>query len=118
VIAALGAPAITSWASLLVLVFALWRVTRGGGGSAVQELSAANRVLEKRNHALGAEVRDLRIENGQLKQRTDFAAALGEYEQRAVAAAEQHEKRAAARAEATLRVLGLIADRLGPDGEK
>lgn len=68
------------WTSLGILAVTIWRITRGGGGSAVQELSAANRVLEKRNHQLGAEVRDLRVRVAELEQRTDFATALERHE--------------------------------------
>lgn len=100
-----GSGFILQWASLAVLAFTLWRITRGGGGSAVQELTAANRVLEKRNHELGAEVRDLRIEVEKLRQRTNFAAVM-----------EQHEQSAQKRAEGILTVLDLIASRLGSDG--
>lgn len=95
---------IIQWASLALLAFTLWRITRGGGGSAVQELSAANRVLEKRNHDLGAEVRDLRIEVEKLRARTDFAAVMA-----------QHEEQAQKRAEGILTVLDLIAGKLGTD---
>jgi hypothetical protein len=102
--AAIQATDITQWVALLVLVASVWRVTRGGGGTAVSELSTANRVLEKRNHELGAEVRDLRIEVAELRTRTDFAAVIA-----------QHEARAQQRNVAILAVLDLIAARLGPD---
>lgn len=81
-----------------------WRVSKGGGGSAVTELSKANEVLTHRVKELGDEVRDLRIENAKLKARTDYQAVISE-----------HEKRAQARHEAQLHVLELIASRLGPD---
>lgn len=87
-----------------VLLFVAWRISRGGAGAAVQELSEANRVLERRVHELGGEVRDLRIENASLKQRTDFAAVMAD-----------HERKAEHRSEAMLGVLNLIAARLGPD---
>jgi hypothetical protein len=103
-LAALHAADFTQWAALLVLAAGLWRLTRGGAGSAVSELSLANRVLEKRNHELGAEVRDLRIEVAELRTRTDFAAVIA-----------QHEERAQSRNVAILGVLDLIAARLGPD---
>src|SRR5581483_5079828 len=61
----------------------MYRLSRGGGGSAVNELAKANEVLTTRlreeRHAkeqLGGEVRDLRVELGELRGRTDFAAAL------------------------------------------
>jgi cell division protein FtsB len=88
-----------------------WRVSRGGGSAAVTVLSEANKVLENKMHEqqrkideLGAEVRDLRVENAELRSRTDYQAVINE-----------HEKRANERHGATLKVLELIAARLGPD---
>lgn len=118
----------------LLLVFGLavaWRVSRGGGGTAVQELSKANEVLTKRTHELGGEVRDLRVENERLRSRTDFAQALAPIMAAGVDAADQarqsqesilkllttHEERAEARFAKTTGVLGLIADRLGPEND-
>lgn len=90
--------------TVLVLVAGLWRLTRGGTGAAVQELTAANKVLEKRNHELGGEVRDLRIRVAELSTRTDFASVMAE-----------HERNAAQRTDSILAVLDLIAKRLGPE---
>lgn len=120
------AGSIPTWTLLVVALIAAWRVTRGGGGSAVSELSKANEVLDKRVHELGSEVRDLRVENADLAARTDFAASLFEHEQRSLTVLRQllgsHEERAVQRHEAGLRVLDLIAARLGPepngDGER
>lgn len=95
---------LSQWLLVAVAVFVAWRITSGGGGSAVQELSAANKVLTNRVHDLGSEVRDLKIENERLRQRTDFQAVLSD-----------HERRAQERHTATLGVLELIAARLGPD---
>ena len=91
-------------ATVCILVLGLWRVTRGGGGAAVQELTAANKVLERRNHELGSEVRDLRIRVAELTTRTDFAGVMAE-----------HERNAAERTDRILAVLDLIAKRLGPE---
>lgn len=96
--------AVVQWASLAILAFTLWRISRGGGGSAVQELTAANRVLERRNVELGAEVRDLRVKVAELEQRTDFSSVMRE-----------HERKAEQRTEKLLHVLDLIAQRLGPE---
>ena len=97
------------WVALVTALGISWRLTRGGGGSAVSELSAANQVLEKRNHELGAEVRDLRVENATLKARTDFQEQL----RPVLSAMELHEVRAQERHEKALVVLDLIAQRLG-----
>lgn len=67
---------LSGWLLLLLAAFVAWRISRGGGGTAVQELSAANQVLEKRVHELGGEVRDLRVENTALRARTDFQGSL------------------------------------------
>src|SRR5207253_9358680 len=92
-----------------------WRVSRGGGGAAVSELAIANKVLEERIHQLreeyqakvdmlGAEIRDLRVENAELRTRTDYKAVI-----------DGHEIRAEERAGRLLTVLDLIASRLGPE---
>lgn len=129
-VSAISWGAIGQWFAVLVLVLIAWRVTRGGAGSAVSELSKANEVLTQRVHDLGAEVRDLRVENATLKERTDVALALvpavreivstitasiEAHEARGLAALEQHERRAERRGTAGLNVLKLIADRLGPE---
>ena len=95
---------IPSWLTSVVILLAAWRISKGGAGSAVSELSAANRVLERRLHELGAEVRDLRIENEGLKQRTDFSSVMA-----------IHERNAQQRTEGILKVLDLIAGKLGGD---
>jgi hypothetical protein len=83
-----------AWLALAFALAVAWRISRAGGGSAVSELSKANEVLTRRVNELGAEVRDLRAANAELSTRTDFAQM---------------------RSAATLRVLDLIASRLGPD---
>lgn len=124
---------IPSWVLVALALFVAWRVSRGGAGSAVSELSEAGRVLEKRlaeeraaKEALGAEVRDLRVELGEVRGRTDFATALGAalapvlewtagHERRAQ---ERHEKMMETSTTNTSRVvaiLELVAERLGPE---
>jgi hypothetical protein len=107
-----------SWAQLitiftvLVVAFVIWR---GGGGTALSTLTEANRVLEKRVHELGAEVRDLKVENAELKGRTDVTMALAPMLEWSV----KHEERAQERHEKTMVILGLIAKGLGqePNGD-
>lgn len=93
------------WLLLLLGVFVAWHVSKGGGGAAVTELAKANEVLERRLHELGAEVRDLKVENAMLAARTNFegslAAALGPL----AAAMGSHENGAKARSEALLKIL-------------
>ena len=57
-----------------------------------------------RSQELGGEVRDLKVQNAELRSRTDFAAVIA-----------LHEDRALERHEGVLNVLGLIADRIGPE---
>ena len=88
-------------------------VRRHGGGTALEELERANRVLERR-------VAELEHENGRqatelatLRGRTDVALAIAPV----LEALKLHEERAAERSGRTLDVLGLIADRLGPEAQ-
>lgn len=108
-----------TWILVAIALAAAWRVSLSGGGSAVSELEKANKVLERALHdervkaqekydELGAQVRDLRIENAELRGKTDVALAINEW-------GTGHERRAQERHEAALVVLDLIARRLGPD---
>ncbi len=113
--AAQWAGSVPTWALLAVSLAVAWRVTRGGGGSAVSELSEANRVLEHRlqetRDTMGAEIRDLRVENAELKGRTDVTVALVPV----LESLASHETRAQERHEGVVRILDLVARRLGPD---
>lgn len=104
-----------NWILVALALIVAWRVSRGGGGAAVSELSESNKVLERKlqevRDTMGGEIRDLRIENGELRGRTDVAVAIGPVLEWTL----KHELRAQERHDATLRVLDLIAARLGPD---
>lgn len=109
--------------TLAAMLSVVNRVTRGGAGSAVSELSHANRVLEETlrderqaKEQLGAEVRDLRVQLAELAGRTDFALALTAalapimewtlgHERRA---SERHEAAMAAGARSTEALLGVL----------
>lgn len=106
---------VPTWALFALAMLAAWRVSRGGGGSAVSELAKANEVLTVRVHELGDEVRDLRVENAELKGRTDFALALAPI----LKWSGQHEERAQSRHEQTMIIMQLIAKHLGaePNGD-
>lgn len=120
---------IPSWILVAMALFVALRLSRGGAGAAVGELAKANEVLEKRLHEerdakeqLGGEVRDLRVELGELRGRTDFTAALAAALGPILEWTIGHETRAQERHEsvmgATARqlvVLELVAQRLGPD---
>lgn len=109
--AAAWAGTLPNWLLVVLAVAVAWRLSRGGGGSAVSELSKANEVLTKRVQELGSEVRDLRAENAELRGRTDVALAIDHW-------GSEHERRAQERHLATLHVLDMIARHLGeePDG--
>lgn len=92
----------SQWATVVLALLVAWRISKGGAGAAVSELSEANRVLERRNHELGAEVRDLKIEVESLRQKTDYTTVMAE-----------HERNAQKRTEGLLKVLDLIANKLG-----
>lgn len=107
------------WIPVGMALAVAWRITRGGAGAAVGELERANHVLEaslqreRESHQLtkdkmGAEIRDLRVEVGELRGRTDVALAINAW-------GEQHEQRAQERHIAQLNVLEMIAARLGRD---
>lgn len=122
-----------SWILVAMALFVAWRVSKGGGSSAVSELSKANEVLthtiqeeRQKREALGGEVRDLGRENAELRGRTDFAAALSSslgplLEWTAGHEARSQERHAAQmeashkNTEAVLMVMERIGERLGPD---
>jgi hypothetical protein len=104
-----------NWILIAVALLAAWRLSRGGAGSAVSELDKSNDVLTRAladtRDKLGVEIRDLRIENGELRGRTDVAIALTPVLEWTLS----HETRAQERHTSMIVVLDLIAARLGPD---
>lgn len=107
------------WLTLAALVgAAFWLPRRGGSGPAIESLEANNRVLEKRVHELEQQGK---VDAGiiaELRGRTDVTLALAPIVEWSTA----HEVRAQQRHEAmlrgqdgTLKVLDLIAHRLGDD---
>lgn len=117
-----------TWILVVLALTVAWRVTRGGGGSAVSELSKANEVLTNAVHeerekreALGAEVRDLRAENAALGERTDFAKALAGQaatsEGHILTTIAAHETRAIERHAQLVVILELVAKKLGKEEE-
>ena len=111
--------ALPSWLTLLSLVAVAWLFIRGGGSTAITSLQAANQVLEKRVHELEVQAKADAATIAELRGRTDVSIALKPVLESAVAhearAQERHEAMLR-RADATLEVMGMIADRLGPDG--
>lgn len=104
----IGAAAVVAAVLALRGAYAVWR---GAGGTALATLEAANRVLERRVQELSTEVAALRADNAVLSAKTDFAMALSPI----MAWAESHERNAEKRSEAMLNLMGLLADKLGPD---
>lgn len=102
---------IPGWLTLIVLLGSGLYVLRHGGSTAIETLSKANDVLTKRVQDMGGEVRDLKAENAKLTGRTDVVLALGPVLEWTA----KHEERAQERHLAMLRLLDLIAERLGPD---
>jgi hypothetical protein len=104
-----------TWILVGIAVLAAWRLSKGGAGSAVSELDRSNAVLTRSladvREKLGSEIRDLRIENGELRGRTDVAIALAPVLEWTIT----HEERAQERHTSMIVVLDLIAARLGPD---
>lgn len=102
---------IPGWLTLVFLAGSALYVMRHGGSTAIEELSKANDYLGKRVQSLGGEVRDLKVQNAELRGRTDIAAVLSPL----IDWTAHHEARAQERHEATLKLLALIAERFGPD---
>jgi hypothetical protein len=127
---------VPTWALFALGVLFAYRISKGGGGSAVSELSKANEVLtaalERERHErreerdrLGAEIRDAKVELGHLAGRTDFTAALAAALGPVIEWTSGHEQRAQERHDAVMRagesqlkVLDLIAKALGPERDK
>lgn len=82
-----------------------------GGSAALEELERANKVLAGRVTELTADNKMLAAKVAALERERNIALALVPV----LDAMTQHEERANSRHEATLHVLDLIADRLGPD---
>ena len=94
-----------SWILVLIALTAAYRLTRGGGGSAVSELTAANKVLEeslsRTRDALAAEEQRIKA----LEARTDVVLAVTPLMQ-------EMDRKAQARFDETVQVLRQISDTL------
>lgn len=100
-----------SWLTLLTIAALGYVYLRGGSGTAVSGLQDTNRELVRQIHELQNENTDLRERVRTLEAMTDVATALVPV----VAALEAHETRAQQRHNGTLRVLDLVAAKLGPE---
>lgn len=103
------AGSIPTWALLVVAFVAARKIGQGGGSGAVQELSAANKTLEEAlqdaREKLGGEIRDLKVENAELRTKTDVATAIEHW-------GRGYETRAQERHDESLAVLKEISDKL------
>ena len=94
-----------TWILVVIGLAFAWRITRGGGGSAVSELTAANQVL---THALEEQRRitdDQAKEISALQSKTDVVLAITPLMQ-------SHEQKAQERHESTVKVLSEMSDSL------
>jgi predicted RNase H-like nuclease (RuvC/YqgF family) len=96
---------VPAWLLLMLGFFVAWRISKGGGGTAVTELSKANDILSHRVQELGSEVRDLKIERERLQARTDFQGSLTRAIEPLSNAMDSHEKGANERSTALLSML-------------
>lgn len=90
---------------------AAWINKRGATGDALKYLQDANQILHKENTELKRERQNFLAEIAALKAKTDVALAIRPI----VTAHELHEKRAEQRWTNMMRVLDMIAKRLGPE---
>jgi len=94
-----------TWILVVIGLAFAWRITRGGGGTAVSELTAANAVL---THAL-KEQRDISDKQAKeiavLQSKTDVVLAITPLMQ-------SHEKNAQERHESTVKVLAEMSESL------
>lgn len=99
------------WLTLATLCAVGWLLVRGGSGTAVSGLQDTNRELVRQVHKLQSENEELRGRVRVLEAKTDVAQAIVPV----VEAMQGHETRAQQRHDGTLKVLDLIAEKLGPE---
>lgn len=97
-----------TWALLLLAVVAAWRISRGGGGSAVTELTAANKVLEERDQKRETAMQAQAKQIAALESKTDVVLAV-------TPLIADHERHAQERHTATIEVLEAIRDQIHAD---
>lgn len=105
------AEALPTLVTILVALGAASFFYRHGGSTALDELERANRVLDRRVHELEGENRLLHASVATLEARTDVALALRPVGEQL---ATQHGE-AMVHFRALESILGMIAERLGPE---
>lgn len=103
------------WITLAVLVAGFYVFLRGGGGVALGHLRDANEVLTATIAEQDSKLRDAEREISELRGRTDVSIAIAQALGPIIEWSGSHETRAQERHEASLKILEMIADRLGPD---
>lgn len=101
---------IPTWLLLFIAVVAAWRVTRGGAGSAVTELTASNKTLEEALNKARAVADEQAKQIAALQSKTDVVLAV-------TPLLADHEKRAQERHDATLHVLEALAAKISREDE-
>jgi hypothetical protein len=112
-LAAIDLNNLSGYVAVALVIGAAISFRRGGGGTAIASLEAANRVLERRVHDLEEQGHAKDKEIAELRGRTDVSIALAPM----IDWTAKHEQHASDRHKATLAVLELIAARLGQDPE-
>jgi hypothetical protein len=103
-----------AWLTIAALIGTAVMFARGGGGIALGQLRTANRVLAERVRELEESDTTKQRKIAELEGRTNVALALVPVLEWTT----NHEARAQERQAALLGVLGLIAERLGPDDDR
>lgn len=112
---------IVGWLTLAILVIGGYYFRSAGGGTAIESLEVANRVLEKRVKDLEDQVASDAKTIAELRGRTDVAVALKplfewqeKHDAQVIAWSEAHEARAQERHDKTIEVLNQIVAKLAP----
>lgn len=102
---------IPGWLTLITILAIAWAMIRGGTGTAVAGLQDTNRELVRQIEERKVKELVLEKENAELRGAKDVTVAILPV----LIALEKHEDRAAERSVKTLKILDLIAERLGPE---
>lgn len=102
------AGSVPTWALLVMAIIVAWRVTKGGAGSAVSELSAANSALEKSLDKSKSTAETQAKQIAALEAKTDVVLAV-------TPLMAEHERHAQERHTATIEVLEAIRDQIHAD---
>lgn len=102
------AGSVPTWALLVMAIIVAWRVTKGGAGSAVSELSASNQALEKALEKSKSTAETQAKQIAALEAKTDVVLAV-------TPLMAEHERHAQERHGATIEVLEAIRDQIHAD---